>query len=51
MAVIGRLGRSFAMGFAVFMELLNLRARKVAVAPVRLREGYVDAADRSRQPG
>jgi predicted tellurium resistance membrane protein TerC len=30
----------FAMGFSVFVELINLRARRVA-APVRLREPYV----------
>jgi predicted tellurium resistance membrane protein TerC len=30
----------FAMGFSVFVELINLRVRKTA-APVQLREPYV----------
>mgnify|MGYP001810117227 FL=1 len=32
----------FAMGFAVFVELLNIRARKVATPPVHLREDYTE---------
>jgi predicted tellurium resistance membrane protein TerC len=31
----------FAMGFSVFVEMLNLRARQRAVAPVTLRQPYV----------
>jgi predicted tellurium resistance membrane protein TerC len=30
----------FAMGFSVFVEMLNLRLRKVSVAPVELRQPY-----------
>jgi predicted tellurium resistance membrane protein TerC len=33
----------FAMGFSVFVEMLNLRMRKKAGAPVHLREPYVAA--------
>ena len=33
----------FAMGFSVFVELLNLRARTKKVAPVQLPEPYTDA--------
>lgn len=40
----------FAMGFAVFVELLNLRVRKVAAAPVRLREDYVEEPGSTRPP-
>ena len=29
-----------AMAFSVFVELLNLRMRKVSVAPVQLHEAY-----------
>jgi predicted tellurium resistance membrane protein TerC len=32
-----------AMAFSVFVEVLNLRARRGPVAPVKLREPYVDA--------
>jgi predicted tellurium resistance membrane protein TerC len=32
----------FAMGFSVFVEMLNLRLRKKAVPPVHLREPYVE---------
>jgi predicted tellurium resistance membrane protein TerC len=32
----------FAMGFAVFVELLNIRLRKVTQRPVALREPYVE---------
>ncbi len=31
----------FAMGFSVFVELINLRVRKAAAEPVRLHEPYV----------
>jgi len=31
----------FAMGFAVFVELLNIRFRKVSQKPVTLHEPYV----------
>jgi predicted tellurium resistance membrane protein TerC len=30
----------FAMGFSVFVEMLNLRLRKVPVSPVELRQPY-----------
>lgn len=32
----------FAMGFSVFVEMLNLQIRKKEVRPVNLREAYVD---------
>ena len=32
----------FAMAFSVFVEMLNLRLRKVHAAPVKLHEAYVD---------
>jgi predicted tellurium resistance membrane protein TerC len=35
----------FAMAFSVFVEILNLRMRKHAVAPVKLRQAYVEAGD------
>jgi predicted tellurium resistance membrane protein TerC len=39
----------FAMGFSVFVELLNMRMRKKAVEkPVRLHEAYVEP-ERSRE--
>jgi predicted tellurium resistance membrane protein TerC len=34
----------FAMGFSVFVEMLNLRLRPKA-APIKLRAGYVEAAE------
>ncbi len=34
----------FAMGFSVFVEALNLRARRVAPAPVQLRAAYTPEA-------
>jgi len=37
----------FAMAFSVFVEMLNLRLRKVHVAPVKLHEPYV----REARPG
>jgi predicted tellurium resistance membrane protein TerC len=36
----------FAMAFSVFVEMLNLRMRKREMAPVELREPYVEAGDR-----
>jgi predicted tellurium resistance membrane protein TerC len=38
----------FAMGFAVFVELMNIRARKVATPPVHLREDYTGNSDPPR---
>jgi predicted tellurium resistance membrane protein TerC len=32
----------FAMGFSVFVEMLNLRLRKPAAEPIRLREAYIE---------
>ena len=32
----------FAMGFSVFVEMVNLRVRKVAASPVRLHQAYKD---------
>jgi predicted tellurium resistance membrane protein TerC len=37
----------FAMGFAVFVEMLNLRLRKPHSAPVALREPYVQSPKES----
>jgi predicted tellurium resistance membrane protein TerC len=37
----------FAMGFSVFVEMLNLRLRARATAPVNLREAYVAAVPAS----
>jgi predicted tellurium resistance membrane protein TerC len=37
----------FAMGFSVFVELLNLRARTKKVKPVKLHEPYTDATSQS----
>jgi predicted tellurium resistance membrane protein TerC len=34
----------FAMGFSVFVEMLNLRLRKASAAPVHLHEAYVGEA-------
>jgi len=34
----------FAMGFSVFVEMLNLRLRQVSGAPVKLHEPYVEQA-------
>jgi predicted tellurium resistance membrane protein TerC len=36
----------FAMAFSVFVEILNLRVRKHAGAPVKLRQAYVETGDR-----
>jgi predicted tellurium resistance membrane protein TerC len=36
----------FAMAFSVFVELLNLRLRKVHTAPVKLHEAYIGKADK-----
>jgi predicted tellurium resistance membrane protein TerC len=35
----------FAMGFSVFVEMLNLRIRAVPVQPVHLRQGYAYAVE------
>ncbi|MDH3944844.1 MAG: TerC family protein, partial [Anaerolineae bacterium] len=32
----------FAMGFSVFVEMLNLRMSTSKIAPVELRDGYVE---------
>ncbi len=32
----------FAMGFSVFVEMINLRVRRPATAPVKLRQPYID---------
>jgi predicted tellurium resistance membrane protein TerC len=34
----------FAMGFSVFVEMLNMRLRQVSGAPVKLHEPYVKEA-------
>jgi predicted tellurium resistance membrane protein TerC len=34
----------FAMGFSVFVEMLNLRLKKTTAAPVHLREAYSESA-------
>jgi predicted tellurium resistance membrane protein TerC len=34
----------FAMGFSVFVEMVNLRVRKQAPKPVKLHQAYVDSA-------
>ena len=39
----------FAMGFSVLVEMLNLRLRRVAEAPVNLREAYTQGAE-TRNP-
>lgn len=36
----------FAMAFSVFVEMLNLKIRKPAVAPVKLRQPYTETGDR-----
>ena len=38
----------FAMGFSVFVEMLNLRLRQVPAAPVRLHEAYASEAPRGQ---
>lgn len=40
----------FAMGFSVFVEMLNLRLRTTQPAPVRLHEAYVQAPAGKRRP-
>jgi predicted tellurium resistance membrane protein TerC len=41
----------FAMGFSVFVEMLNLRLRTPkAAVPVHLHEPYVGEASQSRAP-
>ncbi|MGD8626224.1 MAG: TerC family protein [Anaerolineae bacterium] len=39
----------FAMGFSVFVEMLNLRLRRSSAAPVHLHEAYADEAAPARQ--
>jgi predicted tellurium resistance membrane protein TerC len=39
----------FAMGFSVFVEMLNLRLRKVPVSPVELRQPYTPGASAQAQ--
>jgi predicted tellurium resistance membrane protein TerC len=34
----------FAMGFSVFVEMINLRVRKVSAEPVRLHQAYAETA-------
>jgi len=41
----------FAMAFSVFVELLNLRLRKVHAVPVKLHEAYVGEAGKGIAPG
>jgi predicted tellurium resistance membrane protein TerC len=36
----------FAMGFSVFVEVINLRVRKAVAEPVKLHQPYVDAGGR-----
>lgn len=36
----------FAMAFSVFVEILNLRVRKHATMPVKLRQAYVEEGDK-----
>jgi predicted tellurium resistance membrane protein TerC len=38
----------FAMGFSVFVEMLNLRLRKTSAAPVHLHEAYAGEAPRTQ---
>lgn len=38
----------FAMGFSMFVEMVNLRVRAAAAQPVELRQRYVDAATTDR---
>jgi predicted tellurium resistance membrane protein TerC len=40
----------FAMGFSVFVEMINLRVRRLAAAPVRLREPYVEGTAERKRP-
>ncbi len=40
----------FAMGFSVFVEMLNLRLRKVKSAPVHLRSAFGDEDASGPQP-
>jgi predicted tellurium resistance membrane protein TerC len=35
----------FAMGFSVFVEMLNLRLRKTPAEPVKLRTAYTSEVD------
>jgi predicted tellurium resistance membrane protein TerC len=40
-----------AMGFSAFVEMLNLRLRKPATAPVHLRQGYVEGEEQPAADG
>ncbi|MCB9134755.1 MAG: TerC family protein [Anaerolineales bacterium] len=40
----------FAMGFSVFVEMLNLRMRAKSEHPVKLREAYVEAVVPAKKP-
>ena len=40
----------FAMGFSVFVEMLNLRLRRSSAAPVHLHEAYAGEAPRTQTP-
>jgi predicted tellurium resistance membrane protein TerC len=40
----------FAMGFSVFVEMLNMRLRRTRVAPVKLHEAYVHEVAKARVP-
>lgn len=39
----------FAMGFSVFVEMLNLRLRRLQVEPVKLRKAYIREARKSNK--
>ncbi len=41
----------FAMGFSVFVEAMNLRARKAARKPIELRKPYLEEAGRGSSAG
>jgi hypothetical protein len=40
----------FAMGFSIFVELLNLRLRKAHAMPVKLHQRYVSEAAQGLAP-
>jgi len=41
----------FAMGFSVFVEMLNLRMQKKATEPVKLHEAYLPAPESVKNQG
>lgn len=41
----------FAMAFSVFVEMLNLKMRGRAAAPVKLREAYIEESEKGIAPG